>query len=553
MDNRICIEIPSFTDAETGRAVTELEHFLTAAGCVVTDKAPQTVRFAGREIADGGYRIVSDGRTATICAADGYGRLYGAYALLEKSVGFRVYAADEIALSPWQGLPVIDITETPSFPLRMYNCADVYYDKTLQDRMRMRTEIWAGPGSWFHTTFGYLPPETYAAAHPSWYGGLDEKGKTAQLCYSTLLRDPEAYDAFFAAVVKVLEKHPDKPNLSVTHEDNIGWCDCPDCRASRERYGTDAAVLIRFINKLARDVGAWCRLKNRPAPTVVFFAYYATVEPPVTETADGIRPIDDDLYVDGNAGVIYAPIDMDYGVPVTDPVNGIHAERMRKWAAVCKKLYVWTYQTNFSYYLVNSDSISVMPANYRFARDLVAYLYYDQGQTNNCHAVCFSELRTFLTANLLWNVDRDMTQLTDSFFRHYFGEASVPMRKFFDEMLENHRRWHEQVTVGKEWYIYFKIVRPDVWPRDTLDRWLGYLDEAYAAVQTVSDSVRRETLFNRVRKESVSVRYLYLRLYGGDRQEKQRLIDDVREIGTTRLCEGKPIDALTAELLAADI
>ncbi len=497
-----------------------------------------------------GYRVECGGNRAAVKARDERGVLYGVYALLEKLFGFTPYAPSEIKFVPeaYEVLPEFKREEKPSFPWRMYVSRDKDWNRH-KHRLKMQDAVWAPHSRWFHTSLLYLPYDKYGEEHPEWYGKKSEKGEERQLCYSALLNDEKAYSLFLAAAKDIIRQNPDKPNLSVTHEDSVTWCECDECKKTRDKYGAESATMILFLNKLAKDIAEWRKQEGMTGElNVVAFAYYRTLPAPVKKVNGEFVPNSPDMVLEDNVGIIYAPIEMDYSKPFTHPDNIGFADNLRKWRALCKKLYIWTYQTNFRYFLAPYDWFPTVQENYRFCRDLDVYLYYDEGQISQQNPSVFDELKRFLTARLNWNVDDDAEKLTDEFIKAYYGVGAEKVRKYFDEVLVNNARWHKEVGIGVEWYIYFEIVRKDVWFESDLTRWIGYLNEALSDIANSAESEERKAeLSRRVRIERVAPLYLTACLYKPE--TRAEVLDEIRELGIRNVSEWKSVEKFAPEWL----
>ncbi len=495
-----------------------------------------------------GFTLKCGGDTAEVISGSERGLYCGAEELLHRLYGFEPFAADEIAFTPreYDTLPDFSVTDEPSFPYRCYLCSQPERKRT-RDLLRFQDSIWAGPqGRWFHTTLNYLPYDVYGSEHPDWFGEKGRAGEERQVCYSTLAEGGEAYGVFLEAAKKVVLENPDKPNLSVTEEDSVTWCECPKCRAAAKKYGAEAAPMILFINRLAKDIEDWRRAEGMPGELdIVCFAYYRSLPAPVKLQNGEYVPTAPEMVLRDNVAVICAPISMDYSKPITHPDNGVFANSLRKWRVLCKKLDVWIYQTNFSEYLVPYDWFPTTAENYRFLRDLGVWCLYDQGQYSQTNPTAFNALKTYLSSKLQWDVDADQGELTDAFFANYYGVAAPYVRRYFDEVLANNARWHEEVGIGIEWYIYFKIVRPDVWREEDLRRWDGYLVDALGAVEASAlGDGRRAVLGRRVELERVAVRYLLASLYDTDTAARRGVYEDLVALGVGKVSEGKNIPAL---------
>ena len=127
------------------------------------------------------------------------------------------------------------------------------FDPIHTSRLRISqfNDIWMSvDGSMWHNTFNYLPKDIYKAEHPDWYATSDK-----QLCY-TARGNAEEYklmkEALFDKLLSVVEQYPDTvQNITITHQDVGEWCSCSACVAEKTKYGTDSAVVIKFVKDIS--------------------------------------------------------------------------------------------------------------------------------------------------------------------------------------------------------------------------------------------------------------------------------------------------------------
>ncbi len=491
-----------------------------------------------------GFTARSDGKRVRVGAPTAREVLYGVQDVLKRLFDYEAYAADEWSFTPreYDVLPVFDDAEEPSFPYRLY-LPSMPDRRRQRDLLRLHDGIWADPkGKWFHTILDYLPYETYGEAHPDWYcPELDQPGGGRQVCYSNLADGGEAYKIVLEVAKRTILENPGKPNLSVTQNDGVQWCECPRCKAYAAKYGAEAAPQNLFLNRLADDISAWQReIGLRDDITIVAFAYCRSLKAPVKEEGGKIVPTAPEMVLRDNVGVIYAPIEMDYGKPITAPENAEFANNLRSWGVLCRRLFTWFYQTDFRYYLAPYDWFPTTQENYRFCRDLGVWCFYDQGEHTQENATAFDRLKTYITAKLLWNVDDDQAALTDNFFRAYFDIAVPYVRTVYDEILQNNEKWHREKGIGVEWYIYFEIVRRDIWSEEQLRRWDALFSDAVRAVDESDLPFRRQaTLRRRIELERVSIRFLLVCLYDTDTASRAAFCRDLGLLGVATTGEGR--------------
>ena len=112
------------------------------------------------------------------------------------------------------------------------------------------------------------------------------------------------------------------------------------------------------------------------------------------------------------------------------------ARLARQWGAVCNRIYIWDYNVNFSHYLAPMPNLDIMASNIRFwiknhAEGVMLQGGY-QGPAEQ------DELKSWVTAKLLWNPDWDEKALARDFIEGHYGKAASAMEEY-DEVL-NHLR-----------------------------------------------------------------------------------------------------------------
>ena len=103
---------------------------------------------------------------------------------------------------------------------------------------------------------------------------------TSQPCFT---RDREGLSTHMAEnIMDALRIDKTATAVNIGQADNSNWCTCTECSAEREKYGTNSATYIKTVNMIAEKVQAMLD-KEQPGReiTITFFAYLASLEPPV--------------------------------------------------------------------------------------------------------------------------------------------------------------------------------------------------------------------------------------------------------------------------------
>lgn len=501
------------------------------------------------ELGPCGYKLERKDKTVYMVGYREYGTLNAVYEFLRLSFGFRCYYADEIMIAKnvkTRKLLDFHLSDRPDIDLRCANYGDMMNDSTFAYRMRtlLHSDVWMNiEGNYWHNSFNYLPPKTYEAEHRDWYyyGNGESKAPT-QLDYTNEQMRLQLVENLKSYILA----NPTLENVTITHEDNRSWCDNAANKALLDKYGTNAASMILFCNKVAADIRAWLAATAPDRKVnIVMFAYYATEKAPVRydEQRGRYMPIDETVVLDKDVSVFFAPITADYNCSAYDPRNANMRNTLEAWTTLSDKVYLWLYSTNFSHFLVPFNSFDSMQSMYRLAKEANAYYLFDQGQHSQSSAVGFSRLKMFLNAQLGWDVDADVNQLTDEFFDNYFKGASRPMRTLYESIRLHYAYLRDETDMPRD--IYADIEKATYFPKGVLDQWSKYIDEAYAAIADMreSDEALYRKLESRINLESLSVRYLLIQIYGGMYSDgellrmKSQFKRDATKLGVSRYRE----------------
>ncbi len=520
-------------------------------------KAPE------EDLGKSGYYIKSVGNSVFLYANSRDGIQYAAITFLKHLVGINVISSDITVYekeNAGKTLPNFDIVERPDFDFRQQGNR---VDQSTLYAMGFSTDQIFIPveGENWHNSLNYIPPAQYKSAHPDWYSTQGN-----EICYTV-----RGNEAEYAVLVQTLadkiigyaEANPNTPNITLTIEDHMNKCGCDACAESRAKYnGADSAAVIKLINAINAKVQAHFQSKADEAGsekrdfTILFFAYNAMEKPPVTKDANGkYVPIDDSVICDDGVGVFIAPIFAAYNQSFYHDDNKSAAATVEGWGVLSNKLFLWTYETNYAYYLYPLNSYDTMIETQRFLKANNAIYLFSEGQYNQGNVTHFSKLKEYMNSRTMFNVNDDYADIVDDFFKYYFRDAEKPMRQYFDE-LNAHLRYLEEVypaTVNGN--IYNNMEVSEYWPKGLLDQWLRYIDEAYEAIEYLKeeDPELYAILEKNINLESIFPRFASIRLYPGkfsaqtlDTMRKE-FVADCRKLNITMLNEPSPLAPIFAD------
>ncbi|MBO5277241.1 MAG: DUF4838 domain-containing protein [Clostridia bacterium] len=517
------------------------ENVLVAQAGVTYDKT---------ELGASGYVVQTKGNSVFMVGGSGEGTLYAVYGWLKEQFNYEYYAVGEIYIDKdiqVEKLLNVNLKEKPDFAYRMSNYGEAWFDKTVARRSRINypNNVWVDfNGTQYHTSFSIVPPEVYMEEHPDWYASSGE-----QLCFS---RDPEGLAAVVVERLKEgFTQYPDRNIVTFTQQDHNSWCDCDLCLASYKKYGTDSAVYIKFVNKVAEQIEAWAK-EAYPGREILIamFAYQKTEEAPVVQTENGYAPADDSVRLRDNVALFYCPIYANYYYDFNAEENVKEASTLSQWNVLAKNLFTWIYGANFQLYLAPYNNFNSMQNNYRYLYDRGAKYIFDQHQFNQVNGTDWYRLKAYLSNNLQWKIDSDQTQLINNFFDNYYKDASVAMKRLFDA--EN--TWFAYIAehhgyTGSVSYTAKTLLKEELWPRGVLENWLAMIDDAYKAIEPLktANPALHETLEARIKVESIAFRFMQIEMYSIEYQDqlddmKEAFKQDCKELGITRYAELHPIE-----------
>ena len=477
-----------------------------------------------KELGHDGYVVETKGSNVFMVGGSGEGTIYAVYGWLKEQLGYEYYAIEEIALDKDvtnEKLLNVTLKERPDFDYRLTNYGEAWFDTTVAYRARFNPSgsLWinfegvvdgVSSSVAYHTSFNIVSPDVYKDDNPDWFA---PDGK--QLCFS---RDPENLaKVVVERITEALDKYPDKNILTFTQQDHNTWCSCEKCAESLNKYGTNSAIYILFMNRIAEQVTTWVE-ENYPGREVLLsiFAYQQTEEAPVVKKGGKYVPVDESLRLHDNVALFYCPIYAEYYYDFNAEQNVNVADTLDKWAVLSKTIFTWIYGANFQVYLAPYNNFNSMQNTYRFLYDRGAKYVFDQHQYNQVSGTDWYRLKGYLSSNLQWKIDSNQDELIDKFFTNYFKDASSVMRQLFDE--EN--TWFAYLAekhgyTGKVSYTESNFVIEEYWPKGLLEKWLGLIDQAYEKIAHYqkTDPVLYERLRDRINLESITFRYMQIHLY----------------------------------------
>ncbi len=351
------------------------------------------------------------------------GTLYAVYEFLEKYLGCRWYTRN-VSYIPKKAeikLDEIDYRYEPPFMYRETLYQEAYYP-VFAERQRLnggynpkvRREMVGGSVvimPYVHTFHYLVPPNQYFEAHPEYFSLIDGKRvPDKQLC----LTNPDVLRIATEKVFRWIERHPEVVIFSVSQNDCYGPCQCEKCQAIVKEEGTEMAPILRFVNAIAKEVG-----KKYPDKYIETLSYaYSETPTKITKPRDNV--------------IIrlchWSPGCNVHGIR-NCPTNATYRKELKGWKKLAKNIFIWDYMVTFHEYLAAFPNWWAIGQDTRYYADNGVNGVMWQGNHKSLGGE-MSDLRTYITAQMLWNPYQDVDKVIDDFLEGFYGPAAKPIRDY---------------------------------------------------------------------------------------------------------------------------
>jgi hypothetical protein len=401
-----------------------------------------------------GLYIRNTGKKLVIAGGSDKGVLYGVYTFLEKYLGCRKYSS-AVTYVPKQKtiiLNPIDDMQLPSFSYRDDFYPDVINDPEYLtwhklDNCFGKPDTGNEWGDFVHTSDELLSAKEYGESHPEYFSfydgkrhsGIDESGQPeAQLCLS----NPDVLEIVCKNLQKRIEQNPTAVYWSVSQNDNVNYCRCPKCTELNERYSSFApgskmygthgddmyspigsGSFLAFVNKVA---------ERFPDKIISTLAYQYTRVPP-----KGLVPRK-------NVNIMLCNIESPRNVPI-EIGDRTFCEDLEGWAHLTNNIIIWDYVVQYRNLISPFPNFQTLQPNLKYLHDKGVTMIFEEGNPDTGGE--FHELKAYLLANLLWDVNADVNKLMDDFLSGYYGNAAKMIREYIDLLHERMSKSGEKLII----------------------------------------------------------------------------------------------------------
>ena len=382
---------------------------------------------------ENGYTLETVQGRLVISGSKARGVLNGAYGYLQDVCGVDWLSSwcESVPKHDKLPLPAQKEAHQPSFEVRDSFWRDIIDHQRFGARLRLNKHSFQVPDPKFgpdlnpfdtvlgecHTYKRILDQDVHFKDHPEWFSEVNGKRKDGQTQLCTT--NPEVLRRTIDKVLERIAANPSARYFGVDPNDYFFECECAKCKAINDREGTPGGATMVFVNQVAEAVAA-----KHPDKYVKISVYQYNAVPPKT------------FRIHRNVFLDLSPIDGGYLYPkATSELEGDVKTRlgMAKWKEISdgEKMMNWDYTMNFHEYLLPFANVPSIQPNLKYWKSLGGTYEFVQGDNKGYHGE-FAELKGWLVAQLLWNVDADVPKLIRRFMRGYYGPAAKYVEDYYD-------------------------------------------------------------------------------------------------------------------------
>ncbi|MCB0565069.1 MAG: DUF4838 domain-containing protein [Phaeodactylibacter sp.] len=466
---------------EEQRAAAELQHYLEKMSRAKlpivrnAEKQEGPAIFVGRSTESEGMdehqiRIREEDGGLMITGGNPRSVLNATYTFLEDVLDCRFYSPDSEKVPQLSKVEIpkgLNYDYTPPITTRTVH-SQLYYDNhSFADKRKVTYEAFPTyvPEARVHTFHRFVPESIYYESHPEFYALRDGRRIPTQLC----LTNPDVLQLVKDTVAVLLEQHPEAEVISVSQDDNQQHCQCDNCAAIDKREGAASGSMIAFVNEVAAAF---------PDKTISTLAYQYTRKAPLH-----LKPAE-------NVLITLCSIECDRSAPIAQNCREF-AQDLIDWGKKTDNVRIWDYTTQFTNFLAPFPNLRTLQPNIQLFAENNAKWVFEQHSHQPSELF---ELRSYLTARLLWNPNLNVDTVMEDFLNGYYEEAGPYIGKYITTV-------HDALEADTAFFLFLygdpsqafgSFLKPGLLQQ--YDSWMDEAEQAVAGKPEVLDRVKRARL-----------------------------------------------------------
>ncbi len=452
-------------------AATELQKYIETISSVripisegeISDSNKFLIRIESAKGQSHKIEIKADGKNLLIRGGSDQATLYAVYEFLERYLNCKWYApeAEEIPSSEMISVSGnLNYTYSPEIETRTVHSRLFYDDPDFAARHKVTTESFPYyvPIARVHTFHRFVPEEIFYQDHPEYFALRGGKRLPTQLC----LTNPDVMRIVTDSVAAFFEQFPDSKVISVSQNDNQQFCEDENCKRIDDMEGGPTGTMIHFVNQIANQF---------PDKVISTLAYQYTRKPSKTPPAKNVM-------------ITLCSIECDRSGPIEEKCQEFAAD-LKGWNKISDRIRIWDYTTQFTNFLAPFPNIHTLQPNIKFFRDHSAKWVFEQHSNNPSELF---ELRSYVTAKLLWEPDRNIDELITEFTDGYYGAAGRFVKMYIDQI-------HNEIKNDDDFFLFLygdpSQAFDSFLSKDFLQAYDDIFNQAEAAVSNNDELLRR--------------------------------------------------------------
>jgi len=313
----------------------------------------------------------------------------------------------------------INYSYTPSITTRTVHSKLFYENPEFAAKHKVTSEAFPYyvPSARVHTFNKFIPEEVFYKTNPEYYALIGSKRLPTQLC----LTNNKVYEIVKDSVASLFKQYPEASVISVSSNDNTQYCTCENCAEIDAIEGSPSGTMIQFVNKIAADF---------PDKTISTLAYQYTRKPSKT------KPL-------SNVLITLCSIECDRSAAIVDNCSDF-TEDLKGWKEVTENIRIWDYTTQFTNFLAPFPNLHTLQPNIQLFSKNNATWVFEQHSHNPSELF---ELRSYVTAKLLWNPELNIEELITEFTEGYYKEAGIYVKKYIDLI-------HKKIQEDSDYFLF---------------------------------------------------------------------------------------------------
>jgi len=377
---------------------------------------------ADKIISEHTVAIKTEGENLVITVGNSISTLYAVYEFLEMNLGSKWFSPTVEKIPELKTVSIdktLNYVYTPEITTRTMHSKLFYENHHFADKHKVTHEAFPNyvPTARVHTFHRFVPEKEFYKKHPEYYALRGNRRLHTQLC----LTNNDVLEIVKDSVKAYFDRYPEAEVISVSSNDNTQYCECEHCKKTDKEEGSNSGTMIRFVNEVAKEF---------PDKMISTLAYQYTRKPCKT------KPLD-------NVLITLCSIECDRSAPIEEKCSDF-AEDLMGWKELSNNIRIWDYTTQFTNFLAPFPNIRTLQPNIQFFRDNHAKWIFEQHSHNPSELF---ELRSYLTAKLLWNPDLDADEIINEFVHGYYEEAGLYVKKYIDLV-------HDELEKDDTFFLY---------------------------------------------------------------------------------------------------